>query len=239
MNKQARLALVSYLIFMHFALAAIVWYGRIIPRALVKPTEQAAISKPRDFFDRMVGYHERSDAALPDGCGIFIGDSLVQGMSVDAVCDRAVNYGIGSDTTEGVAERLLKYTSSIERAEFVFLAIGINDLVGQLDDDAIIKNILNLAKDINCERIFVSSLLPINTDLAPKLVGFAERISRINSKLSAAQSHANFVFVDATPVLDSDSDGQLDNDKCIADGLHLNAVGNDAWSELLRSAMKF
>jgi lysophospholipase L1-like esterase len=236
MKKQTRIVLVSYLVFIHAALAAIVWHDQVIPRVLVKLTGQVAAASQNTFFDRMVEYHKRSDGALPDGCGIFIGDSLIQGMSVDAVCDRAVNYGIGSDTIDGVVERLPKYESSIRRAKFVFLAIGINDLAKK-SDDAIVEGIIAIVGNITTQQVFVSSLLPVNTELDPAMVGFTDRISRINSKLSAAQSQANFVFVDATPSLDSDGDGRLDNDKCIADGLHLNAVGNKIWSKLLRSAI--
>lgn len=77
-------------------------------------------------YHRMLEYHKRMDGNVLTGSVIFFGDSITQGLCVSAVASHSVNYGIGSDTTFGVLERL-KYYRSINRADVVVISIGVND----------------------------------------------------------------------------------------------------------------
>lgn len=72
-------------------------------------------------------FHSRMDSSNPDGAAIFLGDSITQGMPVTAVANRAVNYGIGYQTSIQLLESMQIY-ASLKRASVIFLNIGTNDV---------------------------------------------------------------------------------------------------------------
>jgi hypothetical protein len=92
-----------------------------------------------EHFHRMLRYHSRMDGNVPKQSVIFIGDSITQGLAVTAVINPSVNYGIGSDTTVGVLNRLPVY-KSIEKASTVVIAIGVNDMEYRSNEE-ILRNL--------------------------------------------------------------------------------------------------
>ena len=57
-------------------------------------------------YAKILAYHKRIDSNIPDDAVIFIGDSITEGLAVSSISPVSVNYGIGSDTTLGVLQRL-------------------------------------------------------------------------------------------------------------------------------------
>lgn len=105
-----RAALIAYLLALHVALAWFAWRLEHRPSRL----------------DFMREAHARMDASIPDGACIFLGDSITQGLAVSAVCDKAVNLGIGSQSTNELAESMRGY-HALARAGRIFVMIGAND----------------------------------------------------------------------------------------------------------------
>lgn len=79
-------------------------------------------------IEAMRKHQLQQDAFQPDEAVIFLGDSLTAGLAVDAVAPRAVNYGIGGQTTQVLLDALPRY-GSMRRARLVVLSIGTVDVV--------------------------------------------------------------------------------------------------------------
>ena len=190
-----------------------------------------------EHFQRMLIYHSRMDGNVPPGATIFIGDSLTQGLCVSAVTCPAVNYGIGSDTTVGVLQRLSTY-QSIERAAVVVLAIGVNDF-RRRGNEEIIGNFRQIVASMpGSAPIVISGVLP--QDEAAQLEWSGRnsmRIKPLNQNLAQlAASDPRLLFFDAGPLL-IDAEGNLRDEFHVSDGVHLNAQGNKIWIQALQRAV--
>ena len=116
----------GYLLLLHLFIVIVLAKSDFLP----KLSYYAGINSTPEItkhYTRMMMYHERMDSSIPTGSVIFIGDSITQGLATSAISQLSVNYGIGSDTTLGVIERLDTY-HSINTAKAVVIAIGINDI---------------------------------------------------------------------------------------------------------------
>lgn len=204
------------------------------------PCDAGATQRPEltEHYHRMLRYHLRMDGNVPDGAVVFVGDSLTQGLCADAVACPSVNYGIGSDTTVGVLERLPKYRC-VSRASAVVLAIGSNDL-DRRGDAEIIENFRRILAAVpQALPVVCSAVLPVNEPLLPASDrGANARISGLNAGLKAlCEGDARCVFMDAGPRL-VDSEGNLSTTLQDGDGVHLNCEGNRIWIEELRAAVR-
>ncbi len=189
-----------------------------------------------EHFRRMCRYHERMDGNVPDGAVLFIGDSITQGLCVAAVCDRGVNYGIGSDTTAGVIERLPLY-GSIARAKAVVLAIGVNDL-RRRDDAVILENLREIMTRMTADTsLVVSAVLPLDERVESVGPDRNKRIANLNGQIAAlCADFERCVFVDASSAL-LDTDGSLAAAYHVGDGVHPNTAGYDRWIRALRQGL--
>jgi len=189
-----------------------------------------------DHFRRMTTYHGRMDGSVPDGAVLFIGDSITQGLCVAAVCAHGVNYGIGSDTTAGVLERLPLYTS-IERSAAVVLAIGVNDL-RRRENKFILENVHAIVEAVTRHvPVVVSAVLPL--DERVKAVGPDRnaRIAELNQGLAAlCAENDSCVYADASSLL-LDAEGSLAAVYHVGDGVHPNTAGYEKWIAVLREGL--
>ena len=166
------------------------------------------------FYRRTVASHVRQDALVPDNSVYFLGDSHIQGLYTVGV---GLNYGIGSDTTEGLIARIPKYVS-LKRAAKIFIEIGCND--GEADGVKLADNILKVVDALPLVHdIYLISLLPS-----------AGRHSKWNStkqtanKILMDDKSNRFVFIDIYQIL-ADDNGNLKSCYDSGDGVHLNGDG--------------
>jgi len=119
------------------------------------------------YYDEITTLHFRMDGNVPDGATLFIGDSITQGLATSAIAALSVNYGISSDTTLGVLNRIRKYESTA-RANAVVLAVGVNDL-SRRNDGEIITNYEKILNSIPKETsVVVSAILPVDEGVQRK-----------------------------------------------------------------------
>ncbi len=133
-----------------------------------------------DYYLQLVEFQKRIDQVLPDKRLIFIGDSLIQGLYVQAVAENAVNYGIGNDTTEGVLRRIPQY-ASLSKASAVVISIGINDLEFR-SSQQFADNYQRILNKIPTQtNIIANEILPINesAELSDKISNSDIRQSNI------------------------------------------------------------
>lgn len=238
---------IAYLIGVHLLLAVVLLKNDFVPHVLYKLGIQHRASTPgwnseiTEHFDRMLRYHRRMDGNVPDGAVVFIGDSITQGLCVSAVASPSVNYGIGSDTTVGVLQRLPVY-KSIARASGVVLAIGVNDMKYRLNGD-ILRNYSAIIERIpDAVPVIISAVLPLNDDARQSTVQNSQgptktRIFELNSALQRlTRVHGLLRFVDVGPFL-ADSTGNLARRFDDGDGVHLNSEGNAIWIGHLQKAI--
>lgn len=232
MHAKHRL-LIAYLVALHLLVGWMLWKSDFVERM------SDEFSGPDDseitpFFHQMLAYHERSVEIVPDGSVVFIGDSITQGLCVTAVAPNAVNYGIGGDTTVGVLRRLQSYRDVLSEASAVVLAVGINDL-GWRHDHELVANYERILGELSNDRVFVSSIMPVDDTVRQDMDGFRKRIEDVNSSLrKLAETRPNVAFIDNSTALDRDADGRLDRALHVGDGLHLNSEGNAIWASTLR-----
>ncbi len=232
-----RTTLIAYVVLLHALFAIVLWKSDFLPRLERKLGWVERAEEITDHYRGMVQYHGRMDANVPDNAVIFIGDSLTQGLYVDAVARPSVNYGIGSDTTVGVLGRLGTYRS-VYRASAVVLAIGAVDMRFR-DNREIVRNYGRILAALPPHvAIVCSAVLPVHEAMmSPRPVTNA-RIRDLNLALGAlCAGDARCVFVDAGKDL-MDAGGQLSALVQVGDGIHLNSTGNRIWSDALRPVIE-
>ena len=237
MKKQTTIA---YLIGVHILLAVVLLKSDFIDRVEHKLGIHKTAEPPEitQHYHRMLHYHRRMDGNVPEGAILFIGDSITQGLCVSAIASPAVNYGIGSDTTTGVLQRL-PYYNSIGRASAVVLAIGINDMKRRSNDEILENYRAIIAQIPKTIPVIVSAVLPLDEESRDDWQGRNQkRIKTLNSNIvNLAMVENNVFFVDAGPLL-IDEAGNLADVYHDGDGVHLNSRGNAIWIDALKTEIQ-
>ncbi|MBA1446929.1 MAG: hypothetical protein FE835_18930 [Gammaproteobacteria bacterium] len=147
--------------------------------------------------------------------------------------EKSVNYGIASDTTVGILNRLPEY-KSLDKARAVVLQVGVNDLPRR-DDNDLLSNyqaILNRLPDGLI--IVLAAIFPIDSALAEKPSRSNRRIISLNMKLKKlCRSDLRCRYIDSGGRL-QDNSGNLRTDYHLGDGVHLNPAGYRVWIDELK-----
>ena len=225
-----------YLVVLHITAAAI----------LINPSTRWPILSAFEFLSdntvhnrhyvEMTAFHHRVDKNTPSGAYIFLGDSIIQGLSVSAVTSPAENFGIGGDTTTGIISRIKELTS-LRRAKTIVIAIGLNDLRLR-DDQEIVANYKVILDSLtNYAPTLVAPILPVDESRWENH-DINYRIETINTALSSlCKQTANCFFSDIHPLF-FDKQGQLNHQLYIRDGIHLNPRGYRVWIEAIQQALE-
>ncbi|MCX6865802.1 MAG: GDSL-type esterase/lipase family protein [Verrucomicrobia bacterium] len=225
--------LTAYLIALHLLLGLLLWKSDFLPRVMDRLAGNTHSEELTKHFRYMRAYHSRSAAIVPEGSVFFIGDSIIQGLCVDAVIQPAVNYGIGGDTTMGVLERMGDY--AFGRASAVVLSIGGNDLKYR-DPEAVVANMEKIIARIDPHIPVIVSAVPLaDEDLCASLRDLNATITRLNSLLQQLTVNSpRLSFVDHSNLTQN---GQLRRNLHIGDGMHPNNEGNRILAANLRMAI--
>lgn len=176
-----------------------------------------------NYYYKLLAIQERQDLQVVPGSTIMIGDSITQGL----IYPRFVNYGIGSDTTYGVLNRIKKY-KSLNDAKKIILMIGINDLKRRSDAE-ILENYLEILDKLPSSKLIVFSVLPVNEEVVSKNPQMNNaRIKKINQRIAELCSQKKIKFIDLSEFY-LDENGFLDKNYHVGDGIHLNQTGYDIW----------
>jgi len=188
-----------------------------------------------------VAFHRRVDEQLPPGVLVFLGDSLTLGFDVSRFDRRAVNYGIGGDTTVGLLSRL-EFYRTIATASAVVVLIGVNDLKHRPVEETS-QNLEQIVRRIaGSTQLIVVSLLPVDEsklhqrpDVAVRRIGNAV-LTGINTELAkVCARNRRCRYADAWPLLAPE--GKLAEGYHIGDGLHLNRAGYERLAAAIAPAL--
>lgn len=177
----------------------------------------------------------------PPHLSILMGDSISLWFPYDVLPSNTtwLNQGISGEISGGLLKRL----SLIEdtQPDYIFVMIGINDLLRDLSDDEILGNQRQIVQDLRVMHadatIVLQSILPHGGDRATwegkeRLVAIPnERIQTLNAELEAIAREESVQFLDLTSLF-SDGQGNL-RMELSTDGLHLNDNGYLVWASAL------
>mgnify|MGYP001599580035 CR=1 FL=1 len=163
---------------------------------------------------------------------VFVGDSLTsRGKWKERFPNiKAVNKGIGGNTTTDVLNRLNKITSLNPKK--IFLMVGANDLTKHIKKTTTINNyemIIKILKDkIPNTQIYIQSVLPINSKLM-KIRN--EDIIILNQEIKKLADKYKIYYVDIYSYLIEDN--QLPT-RYSVDGIHLNNKAYEVWVNIIK-----
>ncbi len=227
-------AITAYAILLHVVVAYLILDPNsttIIQKTFGTPDQEA-----QKYYNRMSRFYKRIDANIKPGAVLFIGDSHIQGLCVTCVSSKAVNFGIGRDTTYGVYKRLRDY-QSIYTASSIILEVGINDFPLKTTDD-IIDQYTEIINAIPSNiHIVLSAIMPIDSEFISSKDRSNTNIQILNKGLqSICASYKNCTFVDIGKKI-QDKNGDLSDHYHIGDGIHLSPNGYEIWIKDLKNAL--
>lgn len=199
-------------------------------------TEAVGVTMPADFapiewLNRHYAERVTMFAHLPpmNGGVAFVGDSITDaGRWADAWPGLTVrNFGIGGDTTWGLAARADQVVAA--RPERIFLLIGTNDLANwSRSPEQVAEGVAGLldlwAAELPDTIVFVQSVLPRQPE-------FHERITELNDRLRDLAAEKGATFVDIHPAFVVEG-GRIDPAVTL-DDLHLTGEGYARWRGLI------
>ncbi len=151
-----------------------------------------------------------------------------------------LNQGISGEISSGLLKRLELIANT--DPDVIFVMIGINDLLRDIDDDDILANQHQIVQDLEAMHpnatIVLQSILPHGGDRATwegkdRLAEIPnERIQALNAELEAIATAEGIQFLNLAPLF-TDSQGNL-RMELSTDGLHLNDDGYLVWASVLQ-----
>lgn len=193
---------------------------------------------PQSYFVLSThAFYQRLDGQLSPKKLLFIGDSMVQGLAVSEISEKAINFGIGTDIVSGVRSRLKDYRST-QTSDCLFINVGINDLIRGYSLNSTLREFSQLFRSLaEHPRVLVGELIPVKS-LSPKLERVVDDISLFNKMLAEEiENHENVLLIKQYDIFLGDGN-ELSDAYHIGDGLHLNTAGNRLWIEHLKRQLR-
>lgn len=173
---------------------------------------------------------------------LFLGDSITKGWAGSGKEIWAQNYqplkalniGIGGDTTRQTLWRIENEALEGIQPKVVVLMIGVNNIfTGTGSDEEIARGVDEIIKQIHAKRpaakILLTSILPLGNE------GQSARASRINQLVSAKPP--TFVrILDLTGIFQG-ADGKVIAELYRPDLVHLEKPGYAAWDKAMRPVL--
>jgi lysophospholipase L1-like esterase len=202
-----------------------------------RPVRMVPIS-PDSGLARACAYRPRAVAAIatehfPEHAGAFefvmLGDSITAAGNWSELFPtvRIANRGIDGSTSSDTLSRIDEIIE--RRPKIVFLMIGINDLIRNVEASEItanVQSIIGTLAEHGIPTIVQSTLL---TDNSHKVLN--EKVIELNQALQRLCAQNNVKFIDLNSIL---SDGDALNHRFTWDGIHLWGDAYVRWAHEIR-----
>jgi lysophospholipase L1-like esterase len=217
----------------------------VVASVLLTPGLPADSAEPgdiltRDFYSTAFNAHLNLEKFIPKGSVFFIGDSLINNLSVDKIHPKAVNFGVSGDTSVGILRRTIQY-KSVQDAQAVVIEAGVNDLgFGRRFDRAIVNNYKKMMESLPANvPVFLIGVFPVDETVSREWAGYNARIESINAQITGVcKLFANCRRIDIALEL-SDEKGNLRKEYHEpTDGIHYNKSGGEVIVRLIRDVMQ-
>lgn len=198
--------------------------------------DKSNVSPQYYFVESTHAFYKRQDGQLSQKSVLFVGDSMIQGLAVSEVYPDSINFGIGTDTIEGVDRRIDEY-QVVGNIDCLVIHVGVNDLLfGQSPASAINDMYALLSGLDSLPRVFVGELLPVKK-VKPKLEHVAPKILEFNTLLAfEIEKFSNVTLIKQHDVF-LNEDGNARKSDYVNDGLHLSTKGNLKWAKHIKSQL--
>lgn len=233
-NRAVYLIFFIYLITLHVVLISIIFKPSFAYKIAIKLKLEPQNELVTHFMASMNAMHNRVDKNTPPQAVIFIGDSLIQGLSVSSIHPVAVNFGIGHDTVSGVTKRSSKY-NSLKKASVILISVGINDLRYN-SVSVVIARYKAMLQELNwVPNIFIHEVLPIDSRilgaaLQGKVIAFNEGLFKLAKEFDDVK-----ILKSSSKFINLNND--LKSSLHVGDGLHLNKNGYALWIQQLKQQL--
>lgn len=196
----------------------------------------------REWLDILAREADAVAANPPEHLSILLGDSISLWFPHDLLPLNTtwLNQGISGEGSAGLLRRLELIADT--NPDVIFVMIGINDLIRDVDDETLLANQQALIRDLKDTHpdatIVVQSILPHAGDRATweskdRLVEIPNtHIQELNEQLRAIATAEDVEFLNLYPLF-SDAQGNMRLDLS-SDGLHLNDDGYRVWASALQ-----
>ncbi len=180
--------------------------------------------------------YQRQAQNLPADAILFFGDSHIQGLAVTAIAPNAVNFGIGDQQLQRLANHISDYPG-LELAGKIVIGIGINDLLHapQMQPDTAIKQLVDALQCCR-NKVVLLSVLPVN-EIKRQRPGLNKRIAAFNQRIKGAALQAAINYVDYYTAFIGEN-GELAPHYDLGDGLHLNPAGYEVMIQQIKSGLQ-
>ena len=165
---------------------------------------------------------------------MFLGDSIVRDLDTSSMARHTLNLAIPGDTTAGLLGRVRAY-GSVRTARGVVIGVGVNDLYYRPVPEAV-ANYRGILDQVPAGTpVLVLAALPVDERAQPAFRNADVR--RLDEALAAlCGERPGCRFVDPSPRL-VDGTGNLAPADHVGDGVHLSAVGHDAYWGVVNAAV--
>ena len=167
---------------------------------------------------------------------IFLGNSLTESGNWNSLLKNknVLNRGISGDITAGILYRLNEITR--HQPSKLFIEIGINDIANNIPLEQTINNYIKIIGQVKKEspgtKIYIQSLLPVNTKKTGLNKDYNTEIIEINKELSKLTLKYQVGYVNIYPVM-LNEEKELKKEYT-TDGVHLTKKGYKAWVTYLK-----
>jgi lysophospholipase L1-like esterase len=197
----------------------------------------------KEYYENKVKTFKIENESCKKGQIVFIGDSITDLYPLgDYYLDlnlECYNRGISGDSTNGVINRLDVSLLDLEPS-VVVLMIGTNDINAGTPKRKILENYKIILDEIKNNQptveLYFVSVIPQNKDLESytniKVDKTNQTIIETNAEIEKLCAEYGHTFIDLHSCL-LDENGYLKKE-CSDDGIHLNSVGFEIWTSLLK-----
>jgi lysophospholipase L1-like esterase len=181
--------------------------------------------------------HEANVKKPKDAELVFVGDSITEGWGNNAVWQKhypkAMNLGIGGDTTQNVLWRLENGEVEGLAPKVVVVMIGTNNfgLNGDPPKDVVrgvVAVVQSLRKKLPKAKVLLLGIFP--RDANPK-AGIRDSIKKVNEEIARLDDKKNVRFLDIGAKFLA-PDGSIAKE-VMPDALHLSEKGYEIWADAM------
>lgn len=211
-------------IFVFLKLGGFVYFENRLANAISDKPSVNPIVEIRNENLKLVG-NEQKDI-------VFVGDSHTNYFEWGEYFSEysVANRGIGSDTSEGVLNRINQITEL--RPDKVFIMVGINDIQQGVPLEKTEQNFKAIITELSKSNIdiFIQSVFPVADEL------YERNSYRDSEPVNESVQEMNDMLADLKGVTYIDIYSEIGHtlpEKYTVDGIHLNENGYDRWLEIV------
>jgi lysophospholipase L1-like esterase len=191
--------------------------------------------------------HAKHLEMIKNGGGdlLFVGDSITEGWggagkavwAKEYTPGKALNLGIGGDTTQNVLWRLANGEVEGLKPKVVVLMIGTNNFGLHQDQPAdVVRGITAVVASLRAKlpgaHVLLLGIFPRDTN--PK-AGIRAKIAEVNAAIAKLDDGKAVHYLDIGATF-TEADGSLSKE-VMPDFLHLSPVGYERWAEAIRKPL--